>query len=144
MQTTLNTEKQFISIGELSQITGVSRDTIRYYEKLGLLKQTERAENNYRLFEKETSVAKLYFIKKAQKVDFSLPEIKSILEISASSPCGEVRHLLEQKIETVEQKLQLLKEHLDFLNEVKSKWEKLTKNSSGKELGDLCPLIESL
>ena len=60
-----------LKIGELSSQTGISTEAIRYYERIGLLPEPERAENGYRLYGEE-DVERLRFIRSARSLDFSL------------------------------------------------------------------------
>lgn len=93
-------------IGQVAQETGISIDTIRFYEKQGLLKRSPRTEGGFRsvgLSDIET----LKFVRKAQELGFSLNEIRELL-ILRSEPvpaCSHVKELLDQKVIGVEQKI---------------------------------------
>jgi DNA-binding transcriptional MerR regulator len=99
-------------IGELAKATGLTVQTIRYYEARGLLPPHRRTEGGYRIFGPE-DVERLRFIKRAQRLGLSLEEIREVLAIwSAKRPtCVHVRSLLEGRLQEVES---LLEELLEF------------------------------
>lgn len=93
-------------IGKVANETGLSIDTIRFYEKQGLLKQSPRTEGGFRLFG-AGEIETLKFVRKAQELGFSLNEIRELLILRADQPpaCSHVRELLDQKLAAVEQKI---------------------------------------
>src|SRR6266852_6347945 len=90
---------QGIQIGKVAEQTGLSIDTIRFYQKIGLVKQSARSEGGFRLFS-ETEIGDLVFIQKAQELGFSLTEIKqlSVLNQQHDHACSQVRGLLISKL----------------------------------------------
>lgn len=70
-------------IGELAQAANVPRDTIRHYERTGLLSPPERTSSGYRLYD-QSDVDRMRFIRAAQSLDFTLAETKSLLELQAN------------------------------------------------------------
>jgi MerR family copper efflux transcriptional regulator len=135
-------ENSQITIGELSLKSGLSRDSIRYYEKLKLLKQSDRTDGNYRLYNALDSLARLAFIKKAQKLQFTLQEIKSILDAGTPPCCDKVKSLLAQKISNLKDEYKKIGEQLNFLESVEQEW--LQAKESLSQESEFCPLIESL
>ncbi|OJJ20886.1 hypothetical protein BKI52_09915 [marine bacterium AO1-C] len=110
-------------IGELSTKTGISRDTIRFYEKKGLirLKKQHRLANNYKDYPDEI-VEILMFIKRAKSFGFRLDEIKYWLE-----DWKEGRVPVDQKITVFEQRVGLVAERIEELQQLKAMLEaKLT------------------
>ncbi|MBX9696457.1 MAG: heavy metal-responsive transcriptional regulator [Alphaproteobacteria bacterium] len=99
-----------LSIGELAKNGGVSIDTIRYYEVLGILLPVERTKAGYRLYS-ESSLERLKFIRQAQRLDFTLKEIKELLDLrlSDTAKCSDVRKQAEAKIALIEEKEKELK-----------------------------------
>jgi len=94
-----------LTIGRTASGAGVSPDTIRYYERLGLLPEAERSESGYRLFPEET-VRTLRFIKRAQGLGFSLDEIRELLGFRAEGTgCREVRRAARGKVGVIEKKI---------------------------------------
>lgn len=100
-----------MKIGELSKATSVPIDTIRYYERIGVLKPAGRRSSGYRAYT-EKSVEQLHFIRRAQRLGFSLQEIRDLLLLSSSSSgaCVHVRDKLRQKLAEIDSKLRSLQE----------------------------------
>ncbi len=81
-------------IGALSRLTGVNIETIRYYERIGMVPAPPRSESGRRIYgEDERRV--LAFIRRGRELGFSLPEIRALLELGApgDASCGEVREI---------------------------------------------------
>src|SRR5215469_11816931 len=97
---------QGIQIGKVAERTGLSIDTIRFYQKIGLVKQPVRSEGGFRLFT-DAEMKDLIFIRKAQELGFSLTQIKqlSILNQEHDHACAQVRDLLQGKLKDVREKL---------------------------------------
>ncbi len=94
-------------IGELSKNTGFKVETLRYYEKQGLLEPVSRTESGYREYDNE-SLKQLRFIKQAKYVGFSLNEISELLTLRVERDqhsCGDVKTIAEQKIEQIDNKI---------------------------------------
>jgi DNA-binding transcriptional MerR regulator len=93
-------------IGRVAQETGLSIDTIRFYEKHGLLKRSPRTEGGFRLFAL-SDIETLKFVRKAQELGFSLHEIRELLILRSDHvpSCSHVKELLDQKLTAVEQKI---------------------------------------
>lgn len=87
-------------IGKVAAMAGVSVQTVRYYERLGLLPPAQRTESGYRVYSAH-SAERLRFIGQAQAVGLRLDEIREILRIKyvGQSPCDCVRGLLERKLD---------------------------------------------
>jgi MerR family mercuric resistance operon transcriptional regulator len=99
-----------LRIGELATAVGVSRDTIRYYEKLNLLSRPSRSRAGYRLYS-SADIERLRFIKQAQGLGFSLEEVKGLLSAGRAglSECRQVRGLLSSKIRELDERLAEIK-----------------------------------
>jgi DNA-binding transcriptional MerR regulator len=91
------------TISKIAGEAGVSPDTLRYYERLGLLWPATRGANGYRHFDPGV-VSRVLFIKGAQRSGLRLAEIKELLEIGdrGACPCGHTRTLLEQRLREVD------------------------------------------
>ena len=98
-----------MTVGTLAKQAGVKIDTIRYYERHGLLPQSPRTNSGYRTFT-DASVERLRFIKNAQALGFTLSEIKQLftLRIRVGSTCTDVRNRAESKQADIEQKIRSL------------------------------------
>ncbi len=97
-------------IGELAKSAGVTPDTIRYYEREGLLPLADRTPSGYRDYGPEV-VDDLRFIKKAQALGLRLSDVHEVLEISAGGkpPCEHVRATVSARLTEVEQRLRELR-----------------------------------
>lgn len=92
--------RETLLIGELAKEADVNRETLRYYERLGLLKPRRRSPSGYRIYDTE-SAGRLRFIKRAQSFGFSLEEIRELLSLRPESPrsCTRVFAMLDHKLE---------------------------------------------
>ena len=99
-----------LSIGDLAGAAGVPVSTVRYYERIGLLRPEGRTRANYRVYG-EASLEQLKFIRAAQATGFALDDIVPLIEIQNGSrdPCAEVQELIHLRLATVEQRLEDLK-----------------------------------
>ncbi|WP_460001753.1 Hg(II)-responsive transcriptional regulator [Paradesulfitobacterium aromaticivorans] len=124
--------------GELAKNAGVNIDTIRYYEKLGLIPEQLRTKSGYRVFTPEM-VERIRFIKRSQDLGFTLSEIKKLLTMaeSGSYGCREVREFTSQKIKEIEQKIRDLQNIKNVLQDLSSK-------CCDEWAIEHCPIIESL
>lgn len=124
--------------GTLAKRANVNPETLRYYEREGLLPEPERSEAGYRLYADE-DVKRVRFIKRAQELGFSLKEIKELLalKLDASQSASQVKKLAELKIQDIEAKIQSLRAMKSILSE-------LTEACSGKGSVDHCPILSCL
>lgn len=104
------------SIGELGALTGVTADTLRYYERIGLLGAIGRDAVGRRRYS-EADLGRLRFIRRAQSMNFSLREIADLLTLrdSPGDVRAEVRRLTEQKLEDISGRIQELSQLRDEL-----------------------------
>ncbi len=100
-----HTVSKLLKIGALASKAGLSRDTIRFYEREALLPKPPRTPAGYRLYSAAV-LERLHFIKQAQALGFSLTVIRDLLQ-GAQNPeeCQRVRQLLEQKIAELDQRM---------------------------------------
>jgi len=126
-----------MSIGELAKDTGVNVQTVRYYERRGLLAPPDRTRAGYRRFNEE-AVRQVRFIKRAQGLGFTLKEIHELLTLRADpeTTCTDVKARAQAKIEDIDSKLQLLKAMKQALAE-------LAETCDGRG-GSHCPILDSL
>ena len=95
-----------MTVGKFANAAGVNIETIRFYERKGLLPEPVRKESGYRLYSQE-DVKRLAFIVHAKELGFSLKEIKELLElrVEVETNCEEVRQQAETKIKDIEKKV---------------------------------------
>lgn len=128
-----------LTIGQVARRAQVSADSIRFYEREGLVAPAKRSASGYRLYTEE-AVRRLDFIKHAQQCGFSLVEIRELLEMrtGGNSCCGDVYRVAAEKKLQLERKIQALtamSEALGGLIEICSR--------DGKPL-DACPILAAL
>ena len=99
-----------LTIGRLAAEVAVPTSTLRYYEREGLLRAEGRSDGNYRLYS-ASSIERLRFIRAAQSSGFTLADIRALLAFKdgETAPCGEVRHLIEQRLGRLEEKISELR-----------------------------------
>ncbi len=121
-------------IGEIKKITGHSADTLRYYEKIGVLPAIARNSSGLRLYDKK-DISRLHFIKRAQSMNFTLDEIKKLLKMRENPiQCKDsIRQLTFDKLQNIE-------EQLKNLSTMKKEFILLLNLCRGSEKG--CPIIE--
>ena len=98
-----------LTVSKLARRVGASADTVRYYERLGLLRQADRTPSGYRQFS-EDDVERMRFIQAAQRLGLELAEIRELLDIKEHGlcPCGHARSLLTTKLADIEAQLEAL------------------------------------
>jgi len=127
-----------LTIGEVAKQAQVRIETLRYYERMGLVTPPPRNGANYRLYPEET-VRRVQFIKRAQQLGFSLKEIMELLALRATpeTPCADVRTRALDKITAIEEKLRALRA-------MKHALAQLVEECTGQgEITD-CPILASL
>lgn len=99
-----------MKIGELSKTSGYSVQTIRYYEKEGLLSDPDRTEGNFRLYSNK-AFKELEFVKHCRSLDIPLNDIKRLIELKnkPEESCSSVNALIDQQLELVNQRMKELK-----------------------------------
>ena len=126
-----------LTIGRVAKQADVGIDTIRFYERRGLLPEPQRTESGYRLYPPAT-VTRLHFIRRAKALGFSLDEIVTLLALQdTGGPKSEVKAITHRKLEQIEAKITDLARMRDVLRD-------LDRDCSGA--GDVrgCPIIETL
>lgn len=95
-----------LTIGKLSKATAVNVETIRYYERIGLLSAPSRTESGYRTFS-ERDAARLRFIKRGRELGFSLDEIRTLIELAdqPGQSCTDVDRLVRSHLVEVRQRI---------------------------------------
>ena len=95
-----------LTVGKLAEAAGVGVETIRFYERRGLLQQPEKKTSGYRQYE-PGAVARIQFIKRAQAIGFTLKEIGELMQLEqdSRSQCGDVQQRAHEKVRLVDQKI---------------------------------------
>lgn len=119
--------------GELARICGVSPDTIRHYERVGVLPPAVRGENGYRRFPRE-SVARVQLVRRALAIGFSLAEIARILRQrdGGAPPCRNVRALAGEKLDDLDRRIAEMTAMREELAKMLVEWdERLARTPEG-------------
>jgi MerR family copper efflux transcriptional regulator len=129
---------QSLTTGQLAKQAGVNIETIRYYERKGLIPKPHRRDSGYRQYP-EAMITRILFIKHAKTLGFSLKEIKELLSLKhdPKTPCSEVRKRAESKIEDIDEKIRTLQK-------MKKALFKLTKSCTGSGPARECPILEAV
>ncbi len=127
-----------LTIGHLAKDAQVNVETIRYYERLGLLPRSPRTQSGYRIFP-DDAVRRLQFIQRAQDLGFSLKEIRDLLglRLRPGTRCADVRERAEAKIAEIDVKIRSLQAMRKALVRL------VGACSGGGPVSD-CPILESL
>ena len=124
-----------LTIGKLANKANISVETVRYYERCGLIKRPVKPEIGYRQYEHEF-LQRLLFIKKAKTLGFSLDEIRNLLALSESH-CADVQSLAQQKLKTI-------KTRVKDLQRLEQVLEDLLDQCGNNIDATHCPIIDTL
>lgn len=134
----MSTRKKYpgYRIGDITELLGLSADTLRYYEKSGVLPRIARTESGIRQYD-DTDISRLRFIRRAQKMNFSLAEIRDLLTMREDPQHArdDVRQLTARKLEETQA-------HLAELTTLGNELQLLLNLCRGSEDG--CPIIERI
>jgi MerR family copper efflux transcriptional regulator len=127
-----------LTIGGLAKQGGVNLETVRYYERRGLLPEPPRSSSGYRLYPAD-AVRRIRFIKRAQELGFSLKEIGELLalRVDPGGTQADVRRRASAKIADIEEKIRTLRS-------MKKALEGLTAACCGDGSAGECPILESM
>lgn len=127
-----------LTISQVAQRAGINLQTVRYYERQGLLAPMSRTEAGYRLFSPDT-VRRIRFIKRAQELGFSLHEIKDLLSlrIDSHSTQADIRERARAKLADIERRIH----HLEAIH---ASLLRLIESCRGRGSADDCPILENL
>lgn len=127
-----------LTIGKVARGAGLGIETIRFYEREGLIEPPKRTEANYRVYP-EQDILRLRFIKRAKTLGFTLKEIRELLSLRQDPRASkeDVKRQTEAKIADVEQKIR-------DLTRIKETLEKLDQCCDGHGPTSDCPILEAL
>ena len=125
-----------LTIGGLADEAGVNVETIRYYQRRGLMPEPDKPAQGYRRYD-ATTVKRVRFIKRAQALGFALEEIGGLLKLDEAHACAETRELASHKLQTIETKL------ADLVAMRKALTALLCQCDAGAMKGN-CPIIHAL
>ena len=127
-----------LTIGQLAKKANVNLETIRYYERRGLIPEPPRNDSGYRQYSLE-ALSRTRFIKRTQALGFSLKEIDELLSlrIEPDATCGDVKERVEAKITDIDEKIA-------DLNQMREALLKMARQCTDREPIDMCPILEIL
>lgn len=126
-----------MTIGKLASAAGVGIDTIRYYEREGLLAEPRRTRANYRLYP-PAAVQQLRFIAQAKSLGFSLAEIRDLLRLQTGGTRADVWRIAEGQLAEVRNKLRALRSIESVLSPL------ISACHGADEVGEACPILDAL
>jgi MerR family copper efflux transcriptional regulator len=127
-----------LTIGQVAKLAGVGVETIRFYERQGLLLQAGRKDSGYRQFS-DDAVARLRFIRRAKELGFSLKEVRELLDIqqNPNASRADVKRHAQARLGDIEAKIRDLERMMKALKTV-------TDACSGHGPLDGCPILDAL
>ncbi len=128
--------KSRLTIGKLAQAAGVGVETIRFYQRSGLLPEPERPLSGYREYSND-DVRRIRFIKRAQTLGFNLDDIAGLLKLDGPQTCSVTHDLALEKLHVVEGKIKALDAIRDALQQMIRQCERKHRRGS-------CPIIQAL
>ena len=125
-----------LTIGALAKHSDVNVETIRYYQRRGLLLEPSKPRGGFRHYPQE-SVKRVRFIKRAQTLGFTLEEIQGLLALDERKACTETREIAAHKLELIAQKI-------TDLSKMKKSLTRLVRSCDASSAGAPCPIIHLL
>jgi DNA-binding transcriptional MerR regulator len=134
----IESKRNYLRSGELARLAGVSTDTLRHYERKGLLKRARRSANGYREY-LATDLYRVRLVRGALGIGFSLDELARILNVrdQGGAPCHRVRALAGAKLTEVENQLRELATLRSTLRRLLKRWDELLMKTSPRERAGL-------
>ena len=133
----MTSQRSTYAIGELASLSGVRVETIRYFERIGLLTHPQRTAGGHRLFS-SADLDRLNFVRRAREMGFSQAEVRILLSLSAGelTPCSEVKAMAEQH-------LRMIRKKIDDLQELEKTLSSTVEQCTGGKVSK-CPVIETI
>ena len=127
-----------LTIGQVAKRSGIGLETVRFYERKGLVEEPPRTDSGYRQYPEDV-VARIRFIRRAKELGFKLSEISELLSlrVDPDTTCPDVRKQTELKITDVEERIRALQK-------IKTALKKLAASCVGTGPTSECPILEAL
>jgi MerR family transcriptional regulator, copper efflux regulator len=142
----VQSSSKVLKSGELARAAGVSVDTIRHYEKIGVLPQASRTESGYRVFP-ASAVERVLVVQRSLRIGFTLAELAEVLKArdAGGAPCRRVYELAQEKLKGIGADIQALKRTERYLQKVLNDWEqRMQRTGKGQKSHLLYSLSEAL
>jgi len=124
-----------LTIGHLAKAAEVNLETVRYYQRIGLIDEPAKPAQGYRIYPPQT-ITRIRFIKRAQQLGFKLQEIAQLLQLG-DGKCEDVRSRAEQKRQQIDQQI-------SDLNKLRNTLDELINTCHSNNKNTQCPIIETL
>src|SRR5215207_5297463 len=126
-----------MTIGDLAKASGVHLETIRYYERIGLIRKPERTTSGYRSY-KAADLERLRFIRCARELGFGIEKVRTLLVLQETSdaPCEQARGIAQERIEAIDAEIRQLLEMKETLRRV------MEHCLADPSPTDTCPILE--
>ena len=128
--------QEAMTIGRLAKAAGVNVETVRYYQRRGLLREPNKPPGGQRRYSPAV-VQQIAFIRRAQQLGFSLEEVRSLMELADASGCADARGMAEQKFES-------LGVRIAQLNAMRRQLKRLIAACKRRARGEPCPFLAEL
>lgn len=126
-----------LTTGQVADKAGVKKDTVLYYEDRGFIDEPPRLENGYRQYPHET-VRRIRFIKRAQKLDFTLSEIEQLLALEeGDGTAQDILAITQEKLDDIDRKI-------DRLSSLRTRLEALAESCPGEGPTEACSIVGAL
>jgi len=119
-----NSSSNALRSGNLAKATGVSPDTIRHYEKIGVLSRAERTNSGYRVYP-ASALERVLVVQRALRIGFTLAELAEVLKArdAGGAPCHRVYQLAKEKLQGIEADIEAMKRTKRYVKKVLADWE---------------------
>src|ERR1700730_2739398 len=131
--------------GQLAKATGVSVDTVRHYERIGVLPACPRTASGYRVYP-ENAVNRVNIVQRALRIGFTLSELSEIFKTrdAGGTPCRRVFELAQVKLKGIESDIAALKRTRRYLTKVLTEWDTRIKKAGGQKAHLLQSLTDAV
>lgn len=128
-----------MKVGELAKKAGINLETMRYYERIGLMPKPNRKESGYRYYD-ETDLARVRFIVRSKELGFTLKETKELLSmrIDSDTKCEDVKDLAQRKITDIQMRIKDLESIASHLQSL------VNQCTDGQMSLEECPIVNAL
>ena len=126
----------WLQCGDIARLTGVSPDTIRHYERIGVLPLVPRTSSGYRMYDNQ-AIERVHLVRRALRLGFTLPELSEILRVrdEGGAPCRRVLALTEEKLRSLEQQIKELQQTQRYMKTLVRQWrQKLQRAKPGSKV----------
>ncbi len=140
----MGTRIKLLRSGDVAHLVGVSPDTIRHYERIGILRKLPRADSGYRIYPTD-AVERVRMVRRGLQLGFSLAELADILRVrdQGGVPCHRVLTMAEEKLHSLTQQIQELRKTERYMQQLLRQWRaKLANTAPGSHAGLLKSLTD--